>query len=275
MPLAPAGSILLCPTGVILLVGERNRESAYGASIQTGFVYGLRRHSDIILDVRTIAWRALYVITKLFLLMLAKVFFRLEAYGTENIPKDGGIIIASNHLSHLDPPVLGVCVPRHIFHVAKQELAQVKPLALVFRIFGTILIDRSRGKKALQIAEEYVSKGLAVIIFPEGTRSVTGRLQRGRTGVAVVAMRCGAPIVPAVVIGTDKAMRKHSKFIRPAKVIVKFGKPIHVEKVESAVIPRDRLLATTKKVMDAIEELLPEGMRPLPDEKQSYYPLKI
>lgn len=222
--------------------------------------------------MRERAWRVLYGATKLILRTLAKLYLRLEAHGVENIPRSGGIIIASNHLSHLDPPVLGVCVPRHIFHIAKKELAEIPPLSLIFRLFGTILIDRKRGQKALKTAQDYLERGLAIIVFPEGTRSETGRLGRGRTGTAVIALKTGAPVVPSAVIGTDKSMKKRSRFIKPAKVIVKFGKPIYFGKYEGELIPRNLLIECTARIMDAIEELLPPEMRPSPEEKALYYP---
>ncbi len=211
--------------------------------------------------MKEIAWRAFYAITKLILWIIARLLFRLEVEGAENIPKKGGVIIASNHLSHLDPPILGISVPRHVYYIAKQELTVVKPLALFMKMLGTILIDRSRGQRALQLAEEYVKKERAIIIFPEGTRSITGNLQKGKTGAAVIALKMGCPVVPSAIIGTDKAMRKHSKLIKPTKVKVRFGKPIYVERMDMEIIPREELVKLTDKIMSAINELLPTEMR--------------
>jgi len=224
------------------------------------------------LGVESVAWKALYAITKLVLTALSRIYLGYRAEGSENVPRTGGVIIASNHLSHLDPTLVGIGLPRHIFHIAKQELARVFPLRAVFYLFGTILIDRTRGKKALETAREYLEKGRAIVIFPEGTRSTTGRLMRGKVGAAILALKTGAPVVPTAIIGSDKCMPKHSRFIKPGKVLVKYGKPIYFEKIESEELPRDKVVEATKLIMEKIEELLPENMRPLPEEKLSFYP---
>jgi len=223
------------------------------------------------LSVESIAWKALYAITKFILTALSKVYLGYRAEGSENVPKVGGVIIACNHLSHLDPTLVGIGLPRHVFHIAKQELARVFFLRALFFIFGTILIDRTKGKKALETAREYLEKGRAIIIFPEGTRSTTGRLMKGKVGAALLAMKTGAPVVPAAIIGSDKCMPKHSRFIKPGKVLVKYGKPIYFERVECEEIPRHLVWDATRLIMEKIEELLPESMRPLPEEKLSFY----
>jgi len=212
--------------------------------------------------------RFLYAIAKTALLVWAKLMFRLSFQGREHVPPAGPVLIASNHVSHLDPPLVGLGVPRHIFHIAKKELARVPVVGLTMRTFRTILIDRSRGQSALGETVKYLDKGAAVIIFPEGTRSLSGRLQRGRSGASVLALKTGVPVVPAAIIGSEKCFPKHSRWIRPGKITVRFGPPLHFQRYRGEVIPRDLLNDATERIMAAIAALLPPEMQPIPEAQE-------
>lgn len=209
--------------------------------------------------------RVAYAMTKWLLFAWAKLMFRLSFEGQENIPRTGALLIACNHVSHLDPPLVGLGVPRHIFHIAKKELTRVPLVGWTMRALHTILIDRSRGQDALRETVEYLEKEAVVIIFPEGTRSPTGRLQRGHSGAAVLALKSGTPVLPAAIIGSHRCFPKHSRWIRPGKVKVRFGEPMQFERHPEARIPRELLERTTRQIMQAIAALLPPEMQPLPE----------
>jgi len=214
------------------------------------------------------AWeRFLYAVSKTALLTWAKLMFRITFEGQEHIPRTGAVLIACNHISHLDPPLVGIGVPRYIFHVAKKELARVPVVGQTMKLFRTILIDRSRGRTALEETVKYLEQGAAVIIFPEGTRSLTGRLQRGRAGASVLALKTGAPVVPTAIIGSQKCFPKHSRWIRPGKITVRFGPPLRFQRVTESEIPRDLVDQTTSTIMEAIASLLPPEMLPPPEEQ--------
>ncbi len=197
--------------------------------------------------------------------------FRLRHEGVENVPREGGLIIASNHQSHLDPPMIGVGVPRCIHFMAKRELFKNRLLGWFMRNVGVIMVDRSHGRGALESALACLKVGGTVMIFPEGTRTRSGRLNRGRKGVAVIAHRSGAMVLPACIAGAGKCFPVGSKAIKPGRIKVRFAKPMQFAHYPTGIIPESVLAETTKKIMDAIEELAPPEIRPLPEEKAKWY----
>ena len=202
----------------------------------------------------------------------AKVLLRLRVEGADNIPRSGKLLVASNHVSHLDPPLVGLGVPRIVFHMAKKELFVVKPLMWLMQTIGTIMVDRGQGTQALEDAVEYLDHGGCIIIFPEGTRSPNGVLSRGRSGAVVIALRSGCPLIPAVIMGSEKAMTKGSKFIKPVQVTVRFGQPYTIDYAgDRQEIPRDVIRKETYVLMEKIEELLPAHMCPTPEQKAIWY----
>jgi len=212
-----------------------------------------------------------YRCAKALLYVGSKLVFRITHEGVENIPREGGLFIASNHASHLDPPLVGIGVPRQVTYVAKQELAGSRFLKWFMRKVDTILIDRSRGRGALDQTIERLEKGQAVIFFPEGTRTRTGRLNRGRRGAAVIVLKSGATVVPTCIVGSHECFPPGAKLPRPGKVTVRFGPPLTFKKVDREEIPPELLDSTLRQIMDAIEDLLPERMRPKAEEKRDWY----
>lgn len=208
---------------------------------------------------------------KALLYIAGKLVFRISFKGVENIPRDGPLLIASNHASHLDPPLVGIGVPRHVTFVAKQELAGSRFLRWFLRNVDAILIDRSRGRGALEQSLERLEGGAAIIMFPEGTRTHTGRLNRGRRGAAVLALRSGVPVVPACIIGTHECFPPGAKVPKPGKVVVKYGQALRFDRISGTDIPADLLDSALREIMEAIEHLLPERMRPQPEEKARWH----
>src|SRR5687768_16831147 len=142
--------------------------------------------------------RAVYWWTRGNIWALSKLLFRMRVEGARNVPRSGGVLICSNHVSHLDPPLVGTAAPRMVFHMAKRELFKVPALTWFMRQIGTIMVHRGQGRQAIQDAVDYLHKGRAVIIFPEGTRSKNGVLQQGRSGAIVIAIGANAPLLPTV-----------------------------------------------------------------------------
>jgi 1-acyl-sn-glycerol-3-phosphate acyltransferase len=175
-----------------------------------------------------------YRLVKSVLATVFRVVYRPTVTGVENIPADGPVILASNHLSFIDSMVIPVMVPRRVAFLAKSDYftgTGVKGTLSRwwFEGFGMIPVDRDDTRSAqasLDAALEVLSAGGAFGIYPEGTRSRDGRLYRGRTGVAWLAMSSGAPVVPVAVIGTDKLQPVGTRVPRPAKVVISFGTPI-------------------------------------------------
>jgi len=201
----------------------------------------------------------------------AVLLFKFKAYGVGNIPP-GGLILASNHVSHLDPPLVGISIKRIATNMGKRELFSQPFLHWFLRCIGTIIVDRGRGTQALDEAIEYLKRDGCITIFPEGTRSQDGRLGRGRSGVIVMAIKSGCAIVPTVVVGSEKALTKGSKLVKMVPVWVRYGEPYRIEyDGDLDDIPRDLLRRETYKLMMKIEAMLPGHMK-TPDElREQWY----
>lgn len=162
----------------------------------------------------------------------ARVFFKtcynFKVVGLENIPQKGALIIAGNHLSNADPPAIGsfAGLVRDSRFMAKKELFSVPLLGWFFRHCGYIAVDRKRaidGYGALESAVEVLKRGESVVLFPEGTRSKTGKPQKPKSGVGFLVYETGAPVLPVKVEGTFGW-----PWVR--RIRVKFGKPFTLKK---------------------------------------------
>jgi len=162
--------------------------------------------------------------------------WRPQVEGLENIPRTGGAIVAGNHLSVADELFLGAVVPRHIAFWAKAEYFRGGGVGgtitkFVMHGLGAIKVERGGGRAALTAfdgAIPVLKAGDMVAVYPEGTRSPDGRLYRGRTGVARLAVAAGVPVIPVGMLGTDKVQPIGQRFPRlgQGKVTIKFGTPI-------------------------------------------------
>ncbi len=172
----------------------------------------------------------LYGLLKLPVVLLFKLLFRIKVSGRDNIPKQGGFILASNHASFLDPVVLGVACPRRLNFMARHDLFSNPFFAKLISILGAFEVKRnSADLSALKEAMRRVKNGKALVLFPEGSRKGNnGSLNPPHPGVGFLAARLDAPVVPVYISGTEKALPKGAKFIRPAKISVSFGKQIPI-----------------------------------------------
>jgi 1-acyl-sn-glycerol-3-phosphate acyltransferase len=175
----------------------------------------------------------LYSILSTLCFVLSKILFRLEVRGIENFPMKGGIIIVSNHVSLLDPIIIGaVCSMRskRINFMAKAELFRNKVFAAFIRRLHVFPVNRNqRDIGAIREAIKRLKQGKALLMFPEGRRSKNGELLDVRSGVGLLAKRAHVPILPAFIKGTSSALPKGSWFIRPMKVAVYFGEPYYID----------------------------------------------
>ena len=192
-----------------------------------------------------------------------KAVWRPRVEGLENVPETGPVIVASNHLSFADSMVIPFVVPRKVVFLAKKDYFTGTGLkgALVrgwFEGIGMVPVDRDDTKAAmasLDIALDVLARGEAFGIYPEGTRSRDGRLYRGRTGMAHLALTSGAPVVPVGLTGTEHIQPVGTTVPRLARVTVRFGEPMHfAEEYDGVPLGRARR-EVTDKVMDAIQRL--------------------
>ena len=171
---------------------------------------------------------------------ILKTVFRPWITGLENIPKEGGVILASNHLSFIDSVFLPLLIQRRIYFLAKSDYFTGKGFgnwATKHFLLGTgmIPIDRSGGKASeasLNTGLSVVARGDVLGIYPEGTRSPDGKLYRGRTGVARMILEGHVPVVPVVMVDTEKVMPIGSKIPKVRRIGVMFGDPLDFSRFE-------------------------------------------
>ena len=186
------------------------------------------------------------------------LFYHIQVEGREHIPTSGGFVLASNHRSYADPPLLATRLrkQRCVF-MAKEELFRNKFFGWLIRKLGAFPVTRGAGDNGvIETAEQYVRSGRVLMIFPEGTRSKDGKVGRGKTGVALIAAQTGAPVVPVGITFTGKL---HFR----SQIIVRFGTPIQAAELALGEDPKPRELAALKnRIMTEIKGLVDEP--PLP-----------
>ncbi|WP_310727649.1 lysophospholipid acyltransferase family protein [Streptomyces sp. N2A] len=194
---------------------------------------------------------------------LLRLVFRPRVEGLEHVPEEGAAIIAGNHLSFADHFVMPAIVPRRVTFLAKSEYFTGPGLkgrltAAFFRGVGQIPVDRSGGRAS----RAAIASGLAVLhkgrllgIYPEGTRSHDGRLYKGRTGVAAMALQAGVPVIPCAVIGTFEAQPTGRRLPRAMRITIRFGAPLDFSRYAGLADERTALRAVTDRIMYAILSL--------------------
>lgn len=179
-----------------------------------------------------------------------------DVYGREHVPLDRGALICPNHLSYLDPPVIGSLVPRHTYFMAKRELFSIPVLGWLIRKVYAFPVDREGSDRAaVRTALEVLQAGNLLTIFIEGGRSPDGSLQPASTGPALIANRAGVVIVPAALRFTDKMLPRGSAFMHRARLQVDFGEPVDPADFGDGRLDKDQLRALTEAVMQRIEAL--------------------
>ncbi|MDV2683444.1 lysophospholipid acyltransferase family protein [Alkalihalophilus lindianensis] len=171
--------------------------------------------------------------------------YKVEIIGEENIPTDGGVLLCSNHISNLDPPLLGAYIKRPIHYMAKQELFEKPILKSLLPKLGAFPVRRGMSdKQALRKGIEYLKQGEMLGLFPEGTRSKDGKLGKGLAGAGFFALRTDAVVMPCAIVGPYEKGE-------PLKLI--YGKPINFEEIRKEKPTADQ---ATQLIMDEIGKLI-------------------
>ncbi|MEI7807112.1 MAG: lysophospholipid acyltransferase family protein [Verrucomicrobiota bacterium] len=182
-------------------------------------------------------------------------YFRWRAFGAENVPLQGGVILASNHASFLDPPLVGAGLKRGINFLARESLFRFLMMGAVLRSWNVVPVDREGGgAKGLKNILGRLLNGSGIILFPEGTRTKDGQLQPARSGIGLTVIKSTAPVVPVRVFGTFEAYGRKHKFPRPHRLAVKYGRPMNFEnlRVEAKTCDKVRLKEIYQQVADEI-----------------------
>ena len=167
----------------------------------------------------------------------ATVFWDLKVYGVENVPNTGGVLLLSNHLSFLDPAVIGVQLRRPASYLAKSELFEVPVFGQVIPKLNAFPVRQGAGDiGAVRETIRRLKEGRVLTVFPEGARSLSGELQPLLGGFTLIVRKAGVPIVPVGIDGSYKAWPRGAAFPKTAPVRVKFGEPLHVHELKPAEI---------------------------------------
>ncbi len=198
--------------------------------------------------------------------LLMKIFAPLEVHGDwRALPQEGPVILTANHIGTIDPLLLMVLCPRPVVFMAKEEAFENPFLRFFFHGCRVIPVRRGASDRhALQLAIQVVRRGEVFGIFPEGTRSRTARLQKGKNGVALIALRGGeVPILPIALWGTEKVLPPGGKFPRRARV--------HVRIAPSVIWPRLGRRYTKKDLDEITDQVMLQIARMLPEEYRGVY----
>jgi 1-acyl-sn-glycerol-3-phosphate acyltransferase len=191
-----------------------------------------------------------YYFVQVFFHIIFKILFRLEIIGRENIPKNGPLIVASNHASLLDPPLVGTASTRKVYFMAKEELF-VPILGSIYKSLGAFPVKRGASDRtAIKCALNLLKTDKVLGIFPEGTRSKTGKLGHAGSGTLGLAGKFKVPIIPTAVIGSNLKLQK--SFWPKIKVV--FGKPIFFP--NDRVVDKELLQEMTDEMMLEIGQML-------------------
>ena len=207
-------------------------------------------------------------ITRMILWSLAWLLVGLRVEGVHHVPRHGAVLVACNHLHNADPFLISFAIPRPVHFMAKRELYRIRPVGWLLRVLGAFPVDRGKADRAaIRRAEATLAQGIAVGMFPEGTRSVTAALQPAFPGAALIAWRGGVPVLPVVITGSERLPLNGAKSRSPARagrgpgrrVLVRIGPPFD--------LPRERdgrrLSAEegTALLMTELARLLPDAYR--------------
>src|SRR5438045_2338048 len=157
-------------------------------------------------------------------------YFRWQVYHPERVPLRGPVILAANHASFIDPPLVGSGLKREINYLARESLFRFPVVGAILRAVNSVPVDRDGGGAAgLKAILGRLLDGGGIILFPEGTRTRDGRLQPARSGIGLTVIKSDAPVVPVRVFGTYEAYGRHMRLPRPRRVTVKYGQPMRFE----------------------------------------------
>ncbi|OHX48899.1 lysophospholipid acyltransferase family protein [Cytobacillus pseudoceanisediminis] len=187
----------------------------------------------------------LYSFAKAAVYGVLKPIYRFEVIGKENFPAEGGVLLCSNHIDNLDPPVVGINAPRPVYFMAKEELFNVPVLGKILPDLNAFPVKRGMSdREALRKGLGILKEGNVLGLFPEGTRSKTGQLGKGLAGAGFFALRSEANVVPCAIIGPYKAF---------SRLKVVYGKPIDMKELRERKASAEE---TTEMIMSEIRKLI-------------------
>ena len=196
-------------------------------------------------------------VSYLFVFPIFRFLFRGKTIGISNLPKTGGVVVVSNHGSHLDPPILGHALGRPVAFMAKSELFSIPILSFIISACGAYPVKRGAGdREALKTASNRLIEGWATGVFLDGTRQDDGRVNDPKAGAALLAARTGCPILPVAIVNSHRAFPKGSFLPRFVSIHLKVGELIQPPLTRK----REDLKSTTKEIQLSINSMLDKGL---------------
>ncbi|MBV8415236.1 MAG: 1-acyl-sn-glycerol-3-phosphate acyltransferase [Verrucomicrobia bacterium] len=184
---------------------------------------------------------------------VAKVAFQYQAFGQENIIEDGPAIMAANHQSYLDPPLVGITCRAELYFLARKTLFENKFVGPILSRVNALPVDLSGADlTAVRTIINLLKQGHRTVIFPEGTRSLTGEIQQARPGIGMIISKTLAPVVPMRIFGSFEAWPKGGKIKLLSPVTVVVGKPIRFKKEDFVVKGREAYQKISEQVLTTI-----------------------
>jgi len=200
----------------------------------------------------TIVYNIFYNLAKL----LARMIFSMRVIHPERMVESGPLLIAVNHSSFFDPPLAGICSRRGVFYLARKTLLKWPFFGPLFPAMNVIPVERDgNDMSALREVIKKVKEGNAVLLFPEGTRSLDGDLQPARAGIGLVIAKTGAPVLPMRIFGAYEAFPKNARRFQLSQITVVIGEPIHFTAEEISNTSRETYQLLSNRVMEAIGAL--------------------
>lgn len=211
--------------------------------------------------------RFILAVLRPFVRWLCRLWFKAEFHGAENIPPEGACIITPNHISYGDPIWITIPIYRRVYYMAWDKPFEIPVLGWLMRAFGAfpVSLETTTDTSAQKDALEVLSKGRALVIFPEGGRTRTGKLMPFKMGAFRFALVHGIPIVPVSIKGAEKIWPVGKAFPRPGKLVITYHPPIHVERIAegaSRLELKEKARALARKTHDIVASALDPSSLP-------------
>ena len=200
-----------------------------------------------------------YFIGWCFFRLMYATYFHWRVYNAERVPLTGGVILAANHASFLDPPLVGSGLRRQINYLARASLFRYPGVGWLLRNWNSVPVERDGGGAAgLKAILDRLLAGGAIILFPEGTRTKDGKLQPARSGIGLTVIKSDAVVIPVRTFGTFECYNRKIKFHLPKQLAVKYGEPMRFEKLraEAKNCSKARLKEIYQEVADEIMAMI-------------------
>lgn len=197
-----------------------------------------------------------YALAQCLISLFTRLLLGCRVEGNEHLPRAGGFLLAANHKSYLDPPLVGGFADRELCYFAKRQLFAIPLFSRAIRAFGAVPVDREGAdRRAIATALAIVGRGDGLLVFPEGTRIRRPGLAEPKAGIGMLAVRSGAPVVPCFIAGSWEPRRN---LFRRIPVLIRFGPPLSFGSAAEGSA-RGRYLEAAREIMAAIGRLAPEG----------------